>query len=79
METSIVQHNMTFEFPIQPPKYNSPIKNIPHSALPIFRGVTTEDPNMFLFEFDVLYNSYDCQNDAQKLNLFPPTLKDTRS
>ena len=73
---TIVQRNTTFEFPIQPPGDNAPMKNIPHLALPIFRGSTYEDPNMFLFEFDVLCNSYDYQSDAQKLKLFPATLKD---
>ena len=72
----IVQHNMTFEFPIQPPADDAPMKNIPHSTLPIFRGLTSEDLDMFLFEFDVLCNSYDYQSDAQKLKLFPTTLKD---
>lgn len=31
---------------------------------------------MFLFEFDVLCHNYDYQSDAQKLKLFPVTLKD---
>ena len=67
---------MTFEFPIQPPEDDAPMKNIPHLALPIFRGSTFKHPDMFLFEFDVLCNSYDYQSDAQKLKLFPTTLKD---
>ena len=73
---AIVQHNMTFEFPIHPPEDNAPMKNIPHSTLPIFRGSTSGDPDMFLFEFGVLCNSYDYQSDAQKLKLFLATLKD---
>ena len=52
------------------------MKNIPHSTLPIFRGSTFEDLDMFLFEFGVLCNSYNYQSDAQKLKLFPTTLKD---
>ena len=62
----VVQHNITFQFPIQPPEYNAPMKNIPHSTLLIFRGLTFEDPDMFLFEFDVLCNRNDYQSDAQK-------------
>lgn len=73
---AIVQQNMTFEFPIHPPEDDALMKNIPHSALPIFRGSTSKDDDVFLFEFDVLCNSYDYQSDAQKLKLFPATLKD---
>jgi hypothetical protein len=51
------------------------MKNIPLSALPNFNGLTNEDPYTFLFEFDILCRSYDYTSDAQKLNLFPATLK----
>jgi len=34
-----------------------------------------EDPDTFLFEFHVLCRSYDYTVDAQKLKLFPTTLK----
>lgn len=30
------------------------IKNIPPSFLPQFHGMPTEDPNDFVFEFDIL-------------------------
>jgi len=52
------------------------MKNIPPSALPHFHGMSTEDPYSFLFEFDILFRSYNYVNDAQKLKLFPATLKD---
>jgi hypothetical protein len=52
------------------------MKNIPHSALPTFHGLSKEDPDTFLFEFDVLCRSYDYVLDAQKLNIFPAMLKD---
>ena len=51
---TISQHSTTFEFLIQPPKDNFPMKNIPYSIVPIFRGSTFENPNMFLFKFYVL-------------------------
>ena len=51
------------------------MKNIPPSILAIFYGTSTEDPNAFLFEFDVLCWTYGHTNDTQKLRLFPPTLK----
>jgi hypothetical protein len=35
----------------------------------------TEDPDAFLFEFDILCQSYNYVDDAQKLKLFPATLK----
>ena len=36
----------------------------------------SEDPKTFLFEFEVLYRTYDYLEDSQKLKLFPPTLKE---
>ena len=52
------------------------MKNIPPSSLPTFYGKSNEDPNTFMFEFDILYRSYNYLQDAQKLKLFPTTLKD---
>jgi hypothetical protein len=65
-----------FGFPILDPTTTIQMKNIPPSTLPNFHGMVTEDPETFLFEFDVLCHSYDYSNDAQKLKLFPTTLKD---
>jgi hypothetical protein len=53
----------------------TPMKNIPLSALPNFHGLTSEDPDEFLFEFDILCRSYDYISNAKKLKLFPTTLK----
>jgi hypothetical protein len=53
----------------------APMKNIPLSTLPNFHGLSTEDPNEFLFEFDILCRSYDYTTTVQKLKLFPTTLK----
>lgn len=36
-----------------------------------------EDPDTFVFEFDVLCRSYDYNFDAHRPKLFPATLKDT--
>lgn len=63
----------TFEFPIGDIRGKAPMKNIPLSSLPSFQGMNIEDPNTFLFEFDVLWRSYDYVSDAQKLKLFPRT------
>jgi hypothetical protein len=52
------------------------MKNIPHSTLPNFHGLSKEYLDTFLFEFEILCRSYDYVSDAQKLNLFPATLKD---
>lgn len=52
------------------------MKNIPPSTLPSFQGASSEDPEAFLFDFDVLCRSYDYSSNAQKLKLFPATLKD---
>ena len=51
------------------------MKNISPSALPHFHGLTTEDHDTFLFEFAVLYRTYDYAEDEQNLKLFPSTLK----
>ena len=53
------------------------MKNIPPSALPHFHGMSSEDPDSFLFEFDILCRSYNYIRDAQKLKLFPATLKES--
>ena len=52
-----------------------PMKNIPLTALPNFHGLTTEDLDEFLFEFDILCRSYDYTTPIQQLKLFPSTLK----
>lgn len=52
------------------------MKNISPSALPHFHGNVHEDPNSFLFYFDILCRSHDYSSNAQKLKLFPTTLKD---
>jgi len=53
------------------------MKNISPSILPNFHGKRNEDQETFLFEFEVLCRSYDYLHDAQKLKLFPATLKDS--
>lgn len=53
------------------------MKNISPSILPNFHGKRNEDLETFLFEFEVLCRSYDYLHDAQKLKLFPATLKDS--
>lgn len=52
------------------------IKNIPHSTLPKFHGLSKEDLDTFIFEFDALYRSYAYVIYAQKLKIFPILLKD---
>jgi hypothetical protein len=37
----------------------APMKNIPLSTLPNFHGLSSEDPDEFLFDFDILCRSYD--------------------
>jgi hypothetical protein len=76
METPKQKEPITFEFPIKETEGILQMKNIPPSALPNFRGLPSEDPDTFLFEFDVLCRSYDYYSDAHKLKLFPATLKE---
>ena len=51
------------------------MKNIPPSILPNFYGTSAEDLDAFVFEFDVLCQTYGYTNEAQKIRLFPATLK----
>eukprot|EP00253_Pinus_taeda_P006506 PITA_06506 len=51
------------------------MKAIPLQHIPRFHGLTSEDLDAFLFEFDVLCRGYDYTTDPQKLKLFPSTLK----
>jgi hypothetical protein len=64
----------TLVFPIIniPTRGIATMKNIPLSALPNFHGLSMEDPDEFLFEFDILCRSYDYTNIAHKLKLFQP-------
>ena len=63
-------------FPIRETNGDIKMKNISPSSLPHFHGLTTEDPDNFLFEFVVICWTYDYTNDEKKLKLFPSTLKD---
>ena len=65
----------TLEYPIVDPVSNAPMKAIPLQNLPTFHGLISEDPDAFLFEFDVLCRGYDYTSELQKLKLFPSTLK----
>jgi hypothetical protein len=71
------QIETTFGFPILNTTPNVNMKNIPLSALPTFYGKNSEDPDTFLFEFDILRRRYNYVQDAQKIKLFPATLKDS--
>ena len=54
----------TLQFPIQHPEGIAPMKNISPSVLPRFYGKEIEDPDEFLFEFDILCHSYDYTTNA---------------
>jgi hypothetical protein len=51
------------------------MKKIPLPSLPRFIGMSTEDLDSYLFEFGILCRSYNYTDNAQKLKLFPATLK----
>ena len=71
------QTEVTFGFPILDLTRDMPMKNIPPSTLPHFHDMTSEDLGSFLFKFNILCRSYNYIRDAQKLKLFPATLKDS--
>jgi hypothetical protein len=58
------QIETTFGFSILDTTPNVNMKNIPLSALPTFYGKNSEDPDTFLFEFDILCRSYNYVQDA---------------
>jgi hypothetical protein len=53
------------------------MKNIPLSALPTFYSKNSEDPDTFLFEFEILSRRYNYLEDVHKLKIFLATLKDS--
>ena len=63
------------EYPIVDPVSNAFMKSIPLQSILTFHGLTSEDPDAFLFKFDVLCRGYDYTTDPQKIKLFPSTLK----
>ena len=67
----------TFPFPLPSLVTIDNLKNIPSNVLPKFYGLATEDLDTYLFEFDILYRSFDYNTDAHKLKLFPATLKES--
>ena len=71
------QTEINFGFPILDTTQNVNMKNIALSPLPTFYGKRSEDSNTFPFEFDILCRRYNYLQDAQKLKLFPATLKDS--
>ena len=75
-QNRLEDEEQTFGFPILDLAQNTNMKNINPSILLTFHGMSTEEPDAFLFEFDILCRSYNYINYAQKLKLFPTTLKD---
>ena len=65
----------TLQYPIVDTTVNAPMKAIPLQHIPTFHDLTLEDPEAFLFEFDVLCWGYDYTTNPQKLKLFPSTLQ----
>lgn len=70
------EDDQTFGFPILDLTQNVNMKNINPSVLPTFHGMSTEGPDTFLFELEILCRSYNYVNDSKKLKLFSATLKD---
>ena len=68
---------VTFKFSIRDSGRVAPMKSIPPHVLPNFQGLENEDPDVFLFQLEILCRGYGyCYND-QNLNVFPLTLKGT--
>ena len=69
----------TFKFPILDTSITLgeevKMKNIPPSVLPNFYSMNSEDLDSFLFEFDILCQTYGYTDDTHKLRLFLATFK----
>jgi len=76
-ENQVIEEQSTFGFEIVDTETITQMKNIPPSGLSHFYGKVHEYPNSFLFGFDILFRSYDYSSNAQKLKIFPATLKDS--
>ena len=63
-------------FPIREVDGDTRMKIISPLALAHFHGLTSKDPDTFMFEFFVVRRNYDYTYDDQKLKLFPSNLKD---
>ena len=74
-QSNLRPQNSTFEYPIVDLVANAPMKVIPLQNIVTFNGLISEDPDAFLFKFDVLCRGYDYTYEPQKLKLFPSTLK----
>jgi hypothetical protein len=72
VETSKQKEPIMFEFPIQESKGILQMKNIMPYALPNFHGFPSEDPDTFLFEFDVLCEAITIIMIPINSNYFPP-------
>lgn len=71
MERDNAKTSITIQFPTCFGVAEIKIKSIPYLVIPTFFGSPNEEPNVFLFEFDVLYHGYDHNTNAHKLKLFP--------
>jgi len=67
----------TIEFPIGEIRGDATMKTITLTTLPNFHGLSSEDHDTFLFEFNVVCRGYDYVSYAQKMKRFPATLKGT--
>ena len=67
----------SIDFPIGNVTGDAPMRPIPLIALPSFHGLSSEYLDTLLFEFDIICHGYDYIVDAQKLKIFPATLKGT--
>ena len=63
MEGKKDEEIVTFEFSIRYSKGVAPIQIIPPHVQPNFHGLENEDPDVFLFEFEVLCRGYYYTND----------------
>lgn len=73
----MVPTSSSINFPIGNIIGDVPLKPIPLTTLHNFHGLSSEDLDTFLLEFDIVCRGCDYITDAHKLKIFHSTLKRT--
>lgn len=64
-------HIDIFEFSIRDSRGETQMHIIPLYSLPNFHALENEDPDTYLFEFEVICRGYDYCTNAQMFKVFP--------
>lgn len=71
----MTENNQNEILPIREINEEARMKNISHTSLPHFYGLTFEDTDTFMFDFIVFCRTYDYAYYEKKMKFFPSILK----